>query len=268
MNIQENKHLKKRLNIAREFIKGYVKQNPEIDGAVMVGSTNIGFTDKHADIDILVFVSPEAVARRKSAGKGYNETYVEKGVEICIDWHSLSELEKEITDWKNDGTLWSLGKAKTLFDREGSILRLLENIRPYPKKIRQKKLFLHFYWLSYYLNIIETSIERREFETAAFHIYSSVKEVSEILFLIENQFIPIEKWLFHDLSKLRLGQKLLPKIRELMCIAKLRPTELKAKRMLLEEICRGLKRHLLKAGVQKEKIGPDWWKFEPDWNVG
>lgn len=258
----------KRLQIAKEFTKNYSKENPEVVGAMLVGSTNLSVTDKYADIDIIVIASPKAVAERKAAGKGYNETYIHKGIEICIDWHSLAEVEKEVANWKNDATLWSLNKAKILLDKKGVIQKLLENIKPYPEEIRKKKLFLHFYWLNAYLNIIEIAIKREEYETAAFHVSLSMKELAEILFLIENQFVPIDKWKFHEMKKLRLGRKLLPKIRALMHVTELSRKELEDKLALLKKMNQELKRYLVAAGVEKEKLGPEWWKFEPEWNVG
>lgn len=259
--------IKQRIQIAHEFVKKYAKENPQVTGAILVGSTNIGISDNYADLDIVVIAAPKAVLRRKAEGKGYNETYVYKDIEICIDWHSLTELKTELNNWQNDASLWSLSQAKILLDKEKEIRRLLESIKPYPDVIKQKKLFLHFYWLSYYLNIIETSIRRREYETAVLHIYSAIKEFSEILFLIENKFTPIEKWRFHEMKKLDLGKKMLPSLRKIMCIAELNPKELQDKLTILKEMHQKLKPHLLTAGIEKEKIGPNWWKFEPDWNL-
>lgn len=268
LNSRMRTQLNKRLKTAQGYLRKYAEKNAQIDGAILVGSTNIGVIDKYADIDIIIVAPPEAVAARKAMGKGYNETYVHESVEICIDWHPLAEIKKELENWKNDATLWSLSKANILLDKRGVIRRLLGNIKPYPKEVRKKKLFLRFYWLSYYLNIIETSIKRREYETAAYCVYSSVKELSEILFLIENQFIPIEKWRFHELKKLRIGREFLPRIQEVMRIARLTIEELEDKLTLLRKMHDELKQHLVKAGVEKERIGPDWWRFEPDWNVG
>jgi hypothetical protein len=67
---------------------------------------------------------------------------------------------------------------------------------------------------------------------------------------------------------LKLGRKLLSLLRETMCIPRLSSTTLKSKLRALEKAHRNLKPHLIAVGVEKEKIGPDWWRFEPDWNVG
>lgn len=268
MSIFWERGIKQRIQIAQEYVEIYSKENSEVNGAILVGSTNVGISDEYADIDIVIIASPKAVAERKAVGKGYNETYVHKGVEICIDWHSLAELRKEVKNWQNDVTLWSLSKARVLLDKRGNVKKLLESVKPYPQEIRTKKLFLHFYQLSYYLDIIKTSIKRGQCETAAFHIYSSIKELSEMLFLIENRFIPIEKWRFPEIRKLKLGKKLLPEICEVMCIRQLNSTELQNKLATLEKIHQTLKPHLVAAGIEKEKLGPNWWKFEPDWTVG
>lgn len=265
--MRKKANIGKRIQVALEFVKKYAKENPKVTGAILVGSTNIGISDNYADLDIIIIATPEAVSERKAEGKGYNETYAYRGVEICIDWHSLRELQSELNNWQNDVSLWSLSQAKVLLDEQGEIKRLLESIKPYPNEIRRKKLFLHFYWLSYYLDIIETSIRRSEYETAIFHIYSFVKEFSEILFLIENKFIPIEKWRFHEMKKLDLGKRMLPKLRKIMCIAELNSQELQDKLTILKSMRQKLKLYLLAAGIEEEKIGSDWWKFEPDWSV-
>lgn len=263
----EKGNAEQRIQIAKEYMKRYVKENPQVTGAILVGSVNLGISDKYADIDIIAITTPHAVSERKAEGKGYNETYVYKDVEICIDWHCLLELRSELNNWQNDASLWSLSHGKILLDEHEEIKRLLESIKPYPNEVLRKKLFLHFYWLSYYLNIIETSIRRSEYETAVFHIYSSLKEISEMLFLIEKKFIPIEKWRFHEMKKLDLGKKSLPILRKVMCVAELTSQELERKLTILKAMRQKLKPHLLDAGIEEEKIGPDWWKFEPDWSV-
>jgi len=267
MGAHEKVGLRQRIQIANEYARKYAKKNPEVTGAILVGSTNIGISDNYADLDIIIIATLEAVSKRKAKGKGYNETYVYRNVEICIDWHSLRELKSELKNWKNDASLWSLSRGKILFDEHGEIKKLLESIKPYSSEIRRKKLFLHFYWLSAYLSIIETSIRRGEYDTAVFHVYSSISELTEILFLIENKFVPIEKWRFHEIKRLCLGKKMLPDLRKAMCIAELNSKELQEKLKILGKLQQELKPHLLAAGIEEEKLGPDWWKFEPDWSV-
>jgi hypothetical protein len=53
-----------------------------------------------------------------------------------------------------------------------------------------------------------------------------------------------------------------------MCVPELSPKVLRDKLATLEMIQKTLKPYLITAGVEKEKIGPNWWRFEPDWNVG
>lgn len=267
VSVRKKANIRKRIQIAREFVKEYTRENANVHSAVLVGSTNIGISDNYADLDIIIIATAESVLKRKAEGKGYNETYLHKGVEICIDWHSLNELQQELNNWQNDASLWSLSRGKILMDKTGEINRLLKSIKPYPIEIRRKKLFLHFYWLSYYLGIIETSIERGEYEAAAFHIYSSIKELSDIFFLIENKFIPIEKWMFHEMKKLDFGKKMLANLQKAMCIAKLNSQELHDILTILKEMHQKLKPHMLAAGIEEKKIGPEWWKFEPDWST-
>jgi len=259
--------IERRVQIAREFVQQYARENPNVIGAILVGSTNIGITDKYADLDIIVIASLGAVSKRKAEGKGYNETYSHNEVEICVDWHSIPELQGELENWQNDASLWSLSHGKILLDTHYEVEKLLKTIKPYPFEIRKKKLFLHFYWLSYYLDIVETSIEREEHETAASHVYSSVAEICQILFLLENKFVPIEKWRFHEIKRLSLGGDMLSMLRESMCIAKLDSQELEVKLAILTRICRKLKPRLLASGLERAKIGKEWWKFEPDWSV-
>jgi hypothetical protein len=70
------------------------------------------------------------------------------------------------------------------------------------------------------------------------------------------------------MAKLKLGRKLLPALKETMCVPELSPKVLRDKLATLEMIQKTLKPYLIAAGVEKEKIGPNWWRFEPDWNVG
>jgi hypothetical protein len=66
------------------------------------------------------------------------------------------------------------------------------------------------------------------------------------------------------MKKLDLGKKMVPKLRKIMCIAELNPQELRDKLTILKRMRQKLKPYLLDAGIEEEKIGPDWWKFEPD----
>jgi predicted nucleotidyltransferase len=95
---EQKANIKQRIQITREFIEEYVKKNIKVDGVILVGSTNIGINDQYSDFDIIVIATLEAVLERKAEGKGYNETYVYKYMEIYIDWHSLKELRSELNN--------------------------------------------------------------------------------------------------------------------------------------------------------------------------
>jgi len=253
--------------MAKGFMREYAKNFKEILGAILVGSASFGVKDEFVDIDIIVYADKESVKERKANGKGYNETYKFKGTEICIDWNPIQKLEENVSNGKDDEALWVFSNTKIIYDPKGTIKKLLNKIRPYPKELRRKKIFLHFYLLKAILENCEKAILRREMLTAAFLIHKAVDELSYLTFILEGCFVPYPKWRFYFMNKLSLGKKLLPKIETVLCIKKLSKEELTRKLDGLNEVIEGLKPHLCEAGIPKQWLGSEWWKYEPDWDV-
>lgn len=253
--------------LAEEFIKSYVSEFKEVLGAILAGSASFGVEDEFADIDIIVYADEKAVKERKAKGKGYIETYEFKGAEICVDWEPIKKLEEAVSSWKDDVALWVLYNAKIIYDPKGMIKELLDRIKPYPKDLSVKKIFLHFYYLEANMGNCEKAILRREPLAAAFLIYKAIDELSYILFILEGLFVPYPKWRFRFMKELNLGRELIPRIEKVLCIREMSVEELAVKLEELNGIVESLKPHLREAGIPEAWLGREWWSQEPDWSV-
>lgn len=254
------------LVLAKEFVNTYISEfNGKILGALLVGSASFGIHDKFTDVDIFVYVSDDVVKKRKA--QGYNETYPFKGVEICVDWNSIEKLEEILSAWKDDESLWVFYNAKILYDPKGLMQKLLKRIKRYPKELRRKKIFLHFYYLKAFLEDCKKAILRSDFLTALFLIYKAIDEITYLSFILEGLYVPYPKWRLHLIKKLPLGTKILPKIEKILCIKGLDKTELTIKLKDLNDIVEDLKPNFCEAGIPEKWLGSNWWMYEPDWDA-
>jgi predicted nucleotidyltransferase len=256
------------LALAKEFVDGYIRKfSDEILGAVLVGSASFGISDEFADIDIFVYADEETVRRRKAYGKGYNETYKFKGVEVCVDWNSIEKLEEIVGNLKDDESLWVFHNAKILYDPKGLMRKLLKRMKSYPENLRREKIFLHFYYTKAFLENCKKTILREDFLTTIFLMYKAVDEITYLTYILEGSYVPYPKWRLTLMKKTKLGKNMLPKIEEILCVKQLTREELTLKLQKLNKIVENLKPHLHKANIPEKWLGPQWWKHEPNWHV-
>jgi hypothetical protein len=212
----------------------------------------------------MAFAHDEAYDARKAQGKGHSEEYFCKGVEICVSWQPFEYIKESLAAWNNEEYLWAYSTGKVVYDASGEIRRLVESIKPYPTEIKIRRLFWHYFFLMTWgpCNLGKT-INRKEYESAAVQLYQAVSHLIKICFLLEDKFAPNPKWWFYEMRKLPFSSSLLPNIREVLCIKELQPSELLEKLNILEKLIDIVKAKLREAGVPEEKLGEDWWRYEP-----
>ena len=224
------------LRIAYDFARLYVYDKPEILGVLLVGSSAIGICDELTDIDLLVFTDEQSKNRRRADGKGYNEEYHMEGVEICVDWQDTESIEKNILAQRDDTYLWSMSNSKILYDPFGRLHESIAKLKPYPLELKRRKVFKQFYLLRARVEDTKKCVERGECEAASMLVYQASDHLIRLLFLLEGGYVPIEKWRFHEMRRLHIGEKYLPEIRQILVVSRLEKDELLGKAPIFERI--------------------------------
>lgn len=255
------------LRIAHNFVRSYVSDRREVLGVLLVGSSTIGVFDKFADIDLMVFSDNESVKKRKAEGKGYGEEYFIEGVEVCVDWHDIETFEKMIEAQIEDWYLWIVSNSKILYDPFRRLRKGINGLKPHSLELKRRKVFKQYYFLRARANDMKKCVERGEHEAASILCYQALDHFTKLLFLLEGKYVPYEKWRFHEMRRLQVGEIYLPEIRQVLCISCLEKEELLKKVQILERIIQSANEQLLKLGIPVEWVGEEWWKQEPDWEA-
>ena len=255
------------LRIAYDFARLYVYDKPEILGVLLVGSSTIGICDELTDLDLLVFTDEQSVNRRKADGKGYNEEYHMEGVEICVDWQDIESIERSILAQRDDAYFWSMSNSKILYDPLGRLHEALAKLKPYPLELKRRKVFKQFYLLRARVEDMKKCVERGEHEAASMLVFQALDHLIRLLFLLEGEYLPIEKWRFYEMRRLHVGEKYLPEIRQILVVSRLEKDELLGKSRAFERIFESIRSRLLELGIPDRWLGEDWWRYEPDWRV-
>ena len=110
-------------------------------------------------------------------------------------------------------------------------------------------------------------VERGEYEPGPILSYQALDQFTQFLYLVEGKCVPYEKWRFHEMRRLHVGESYLAEIHRIVCISSLEKEELTKKLRILESIIQSTEEQLLKLGIPHEWLGEEWWRYEPDWDA-
>lgn len=198
MKIRKENKVDELISHLKEHVNRFI--NDEVIGVTLNGGLSRGYGDHLSEIDVTVYFSEKGY---KDYGEGLYD--IKEG--ICVIKGQLYDVkilnyQTELNRTMSVVTeLWDMKYAKILYDTECRIEALFE------KHLERKVSFddvsgpLFAYWWHYKL-AGDIWIHREDPFQGHFILNEGVKHLLKVLYLINKQYVPHEKWLVHNLYQL------------------------------------------------------------------
>jgi hypothetical protein len=197
-------------NIINDLLKHLQKLLPSLKeyeglfGITLNGGLSRGYADHLSEIDITLFLdsatykkwsnkNQSALPQAKRPYEGVYNIYELDGVFYDIKYVNLAE-EQQI-GWEQV-TLWDASYAEILYDPKGMISKLYESkLGKHPDIKMIKNSLFACWWYSHLAGNIW--IHRGDIPQGHLMLTEAVKSVLQALFIVNNEYIPHEKWVIH-----------------------------------------------------------------------
>ncbi|PIN69836.1 hypothetical protein COV93_03915 [Candidatus Woesearchaeota archaeon CG11_big_fil_rev_8_21_14_0_20_43_8] len=189
--------------IIKEFVKTYLKKDsPEV--ILLTGSRTFGINDSDVDLCV-VNRDPKKYLRKYPSGFTAVEKYPKyfKGLEFEVEvvtWQHLNKYLKSFTTFHP----FHYSNVKILLDKNG---RYKKNIKKMPIKIRKAFIFDFFEDAYDDLNNAKKANWRKYGATEKIHLHKALDTSLNLLYLMNDQFIPAIKWKIFLLKTLKTIHK-------------------------------------------------------------
>jgi predicted nucleotidyltransferase len=246
-----------RSEVAEDFVRLKLAKAEGVVGALLVGSSSMGYADSSSDIDLEVFVTEKSYNKKRQT-RGDYDSY--QGLDISWRWMTLKELENELRDWENDVDLWVYSKCRILLDRGGKLGSLLAKYKKYPEKIWLEKLFLYWYYATGNAPYDSgKAIRRKDLISAQLYLTQAMEYYTSLIFILNKSFVPYRKWRLRELAKLKYKpDDYIGMLRSVLTTEKWTEQEFEAKQRIINDLVSELEKKMRDAGMAKEKLENPW----------
>ena len=173
-------------------------------GVTLNGGLSRGYADHLSEIDITLFLESNIYKKRTSknqsalpqAKRPYDTVYNIYELDgFLYDIKYVDLAEEQQREWEQV-TLWDASYAEILYDPKNMIRQLYESkLGTIPDiKIAKNNLFA-CWWYSHLAGNIW--IHRGDIPQGHLMLTEAVKSVLQVLFIVNNEYIPHEKWIVH-----------------------------------------------------------------------
>lgn len=177
-----------------------------VAGIVLLGGLTRNFADNFSDLDITVFLTRKDERLRKQIRKISSDEEKLSSLDVDLLIHCLSDFRK----WKlSEVEKWDYSKAKIVFDPKGEISEMLARKLRVPESSWLKQIAERAEYIKWYCcpprddvsTIAESWIGRGDMMSAQYCLNYAVDLILQILFAINREFLPAQKWrLFYSYS--------------------------------------------------------------------
>ncbi|MFB6197245.1 MAG: DUF4037 domain-containing protein [Halobacteriaceae archaeon] len=180
--------LKRLQDIARS-IANELSERDNVSAVLLVGSASLGFADDTSDIDLEVVGSIEP-----------GEQNVE---DVHIEWSTVSaeEIEEALARWEDDAALYTYANADILYDDGVNIANQLMKYRQYPSEVYEQKVFAGWFYGTADLFDATKARKRGQDRVKLSACVSAVEQFVSLTYVLNRQFPPYRKWLFHEIPE-------------------------------------------------------------------
>jgi predicted nucleotidyltransferase len=194
---------------AADEIVELLSKNEAVIGIMYSEGLARGFADKYSDVDILVFMSSENSAVRKSAKLISADIEHRDAIETDIEVHVLDAFMKQQWD---DYLKWDLSNSKVVFDRDGVSSKKIGEKLKVDEEFTKTQIAKNMVYISWYCFPEKSGIpsmidlwDNRGDPASAHHAVSYAMDLTtEILYALNKSYIPAPKWRIHYLQNLDL----------------------------------------------------------------
>jgi len=249
------------LDLAHKFVQERLKDEREVVGVLLRGSSVIGIRDEFVDLDFDLVVT----SRFLEDAQPTSEATCFEGVEACWGYKSLEVIKTELQDWLRDTDLWAYSTAKIMHDPSGKLEALLSRYKQYPESVRLEKMFSYFYHAtaaSPYNS--DRAIHRHDYLTAQLFLANAAELYTALLYLANKSFIPYRKWRIRQLDTLpRKADGYIQKISKVLFGEGSPKKEgLREKQAIIMQMMNEVRAILIQEGVDPRKLADDLWRYE------
>jgi len=207
VELKGQNRIKKFRRIAKE-LTSEISKDKNVVGIVLLGGVVSGFADKFSDLDITVFLDKKDYDLRRKIRNIGSQMAKSHNVELDLMVHYLGDLKK----WKMKEALkWEYSNAKIVLDATGDVKRVLRGKLKPPKDFWIRRIVVCGEYIKWYCcppeegvgTISESWIERGDLVSAHYCLNYSVDLLLRLLFAINREFVPAQKWRIfysHDLK--------------------------------------------------------------------
>jgi len=183
--------------VAMRFLRSRVSNQSGIFGVVILGGIARGYSDKLSDIDIIVFTDKFSNVKIPKGEISF------KGCTIDIDVFFLDDEFKEA--WSHEKR-WAFSQVVIVHDPWGWIKKLLDSKLVFNDEERREILIENSVQFDWYCpetiykesnSVAYQWVYRGDLISAHFAINTAIHHLFKVLFAINREFIPPEKWMLY-----------------------------------------------------------------------
>lgn len=181
----------------RQHLDGVLPRLTGLEGVVGVtlsGGVSRGYADHQSEIDVTLYVDAKVLADWERRGSP-----ITMGISVIegqLYDVKFTSLEKEKAGTWEDGGLWDASYAEVLYDPHGNVADLLREKLSTPVDSTRVEDYLGTSW--WYLDLaVSQWVHRRDVPQGNVMLNQSVTPLVQALFVLNSEYVPHEKWLFH-----------------------------------------------------------------------
>ena len=199
----------------RQIAERLVSKISPFEGVVSIvfmGGLVRGFMDKYSDIDIMVFLDKEDRVLARWIRQMGSDVQRFTGVDVDLEVHPFEHLRNH--KW-NEIDRWSFAKSEIVYDPKGKTRRLFEDKLRFSDDFWVRRVVVCCEHLKWYCcppeedmgTMAEAWIDRGDLLSAHYCLTYSIDVMLRIIFALNKEFVPPQKWtVFYS-----YGLKWLPK---------------------------------------------------------
>lgn len=184
--------------LVAEAVASRIKPVKGVAGIIFLGGLARGVADDDSDIDITVFVDTDDEGVGRELRKVVRDAQQRSGFEIDFEIHETQDFARRKWD---EVDRWELGKAEIVFDPSGVIRRLFQKGARVPGDFWTTRIVECCTYLRWYCCpqagqkcMAETWIDRGDPLSAHYCIHYSIDLMLELVFALNREFFPPQKW--------------------------------------------------------------------------
>lgn len=170
-----------------------------VAGIVFLGGLVRGFADKFSDLDIIVFLRKRDEQLRMRICKIGVDEEKRCNVDVDLEVHFLEDFRR--WGW-SETERWDFSKAQIVYDPKGEIKKLFQRKLKVPKDFWVKRIVVCSEYVKWYCcpprtdvaTVAEAGIDRGDLVSAHYCVNYSVDLLLEIIFSLNKEFLPVQKW--------------------------------------------------------------------------